>query len=90
MPLNLTVKQIWTNYLINGSLTITKDFYFLEVSIVLVSGTGTYSGSASANGIPSQPINLTIGQPVTVSSGSSCVLDGLILTTTGTIQILGR
>jgi hypothetical protein len=83
-------KQIWTGVVNNGSLTITKDFNFLEVSILLVSGTGTFCGTAKMNGVASVPLNLTIGQPITVSSGSSCVLDGLILTTTGQIQIVGR
>jgi len=83
-------KQIWTGVVNNGSLAITKDFNFLEISVLLVSGTGTFCGAAKMNGVASVPLNLTIGQPITVSSGSSLVLDGITLTTTGQIQIAGR
>jgi hypothetical protein len=86
----ILTKQIWTYFLNNSNLTITKDFNLLEVSIVLVSGTGTFCGTAKSNGLPSQPINLTIGQAVTVGSGAAMNLDGLILTTTGVLQIIGR
>jgi hypothetical protein len=83
-------KQIWTQYVTNGSLTITQDFGLVDVSFALLSGAGTFQGMAVANGLASEPINLVIGQSISVGSGSNIFIDGLILTTTGTIQIIGR
>lgn len=84
--------KTWTYNLVNGSITITPAFSLTRLQILLVSGTGSATGSLTANGIPSEPLDLTIGVPLSFSNGpsSAIALDDITITTTGTILIIGR
>ena len=84
--------KTWTYNLVNGSITITPAFSLTRLQVLLVSGTGTATGSLNTGGIPSQPLALTIGVPLGFSNGPSSVLvlEDITITTTGTIQIIGR
>lgn len=90
--MSITVeKKIWTKTLNAGALTIDKNFGFVEVSVLLTVGTGTFKGQAfSNNGIASDPLALSVGQPITVGSGTNVLLDGIEITTTGTVLIVAR
>lgn len=81
--------KTWTYNIVNDSLTIDSSFGLRKMSILLTSGTGTYTGDLQAGALPSQPLALIIGTPVTIGD-PQVILDGITLTTTGTIQIIGR
>ena len=81
--------KTWTYNVINGSLTIDESFGLRKLSVLLTSGTGTYSGNLQAGTLQSQPLNLIIGTAVTIGDWQT-ILDGITLTTTGTIQIIAR
>jgi len=83
-------QNIWTYKLNGGNLNIDSNYGLLVVSILLESGTGTVSGTDLLNGIPSTPIDLTIGVPLTISTDGNTVLGNLNITTTGVISIVGR
>jgi hypothetical protein len=81
--------KTWTYNLINGSLTIDSSFGLRKISILLISGTGTYAGDLQAGVLQSQPLDLIIGTAVTIGDWQT-IADGITLTTTGTIQIIAR
>lgn len=84
--------KTWTYNLINGSITITPAFSLTRLQILLISGTGSATGSLTVNGIAPQALPLTIGQPLSFSNGSMSpiALDDITITTTGTILLIGR
>jgi hypothetical protein len=88
----MIVIKTWTYNLVNDTLIVNENFGLTNLSILLTSGTGSVTGSLAANGLPSQPLTLTIGQPLNISSGASSqiILGELTMTTTGTIEIIGR
>ena len=90
--MSLEIKKVWTGYVTFGTLTIDASYGFTVISIVLQSGTGTVQGNLSANnGIVSTPINLTVGQAINFNTGTSTsLLDGIEITTTGTVYIIAR
>ena len=81
-----------TYNLVNDTINIDSSYGITTISILLTSGTGSVEGTLLANGIASQPLALTIGQPVNISSGNNntILIGGLIITTTGTVEIIGR
>lgn len=88
----MTNIKTWTYNLINGSLVIDSSFDLTRLSILLISGTGSYTGSLQVGSYPSQAIALQIGTPVVLSSEPSAPipLGELTLTTTGTILLIGK
>jgi hypothetical protein len=88
----MIVTKTWTYNLVNNTLIIDETFGLTNLSILLTSGTGSVTGSLASGGLPSQPLALTIGQPLNISSGSSSqiILGTLTVTTGGTIEIIGR
>lgn len=84
--------KTWTYNLINGSLTIDASYGLTRLSILLISGTGSYTGSLQVGNLPSQPIALQLNTPVNLSAEPSApiVLGDLTLTTTGTILLIGK
>jgi len=90
--MSLEVKKIWTKSITGGTLTIDGNYGLSVLSIVLQSGTGTVSGNLmTINGVNSTPLNLTVGQAITINTGtSSSLLTGITITTTGTVAIIGR
>ena len=86
------LQSIWTYSLVNDVITITSNFNFTRISFILVSGTGTYQGGLTANGLPSQPCTLQVGQSVEIDLSTSSILDTIILDSTagGEIQIIAR
>jgi hypothetical protein len=88
----MIVVNTWTYNLVNDILIINENFGLTNLSILLTSGTGSVTGSIAANNLPSQPLALTIGQPLNISSGASSLilLGDLIISTTGTIILIGR
>lgn len=83
------VIKTWTYNVVATSLTIDASFGLRKLSILLTSGTGTYTGDLQAGVLQSQPLDLTIGTPVTITD-PQVIMDGITLTTTGTIQLIGR
>ena len=88
----MIVIKTWTYNLVNDTIVINETFGLTNLSILLTSGTGSVTGSLASGGLPSQPLALTIGQPLNISSGSSSqiILGTLTITTSGTIEIIGR
>lgn len=84
--------KTWTYNLINDSLTIDSSFGLTRLSILLISGTGSYTGSLQVKNYPSQPIALQVGTPVNLSAEPSApiALGDITLSTTGTILIIGK
>lgn len=88
----MIVTKTWTYNLVNSTLLFDEGYGLTNLSILLTSGTGSVTGSLASGGITSQPLALTVGQPLNISSGSSSqiILGALTITTTGTIEIIGR
>lgn len=84
--------KTWSYNLINDTLVIDHSFGLTRLSILLISGTGSYTGSLQVKNLPSQPIPLQVGTPVNLSAEPSApiALGELTLTTTGTILIIGK
>lgn len=78
-------------YIINGeSLTITDDFNLKNISIELISGTGSFTGEANANGVASIAIPLYVNKPVTLTTNSINTISGLTIDgTSGVINLVG-
>jgi hypothetical protein len=83
-------QKIWTYELSAGSITIDSSYGLVILSFTLISGLGTYTGSALANGVASTPVNLALGQAVTISSDGTLPIDGFTINTTGVIAIIGK
>tara|TARA_R110000868_G_scaffold181220_2_gene422053 strand:- start:1002 stop:1268 length:267 start_codon:yes stop_codon:yes gene_type:complete len=88
----MIASRFWTYNLVNDTINIDGSFGLTTLSILLTSGTGSVEGTLAANGIASQSLALTIGQPVNISSGNNgtILIGELVITTTGTIEIIGR
>jgi hypothetical protein len=80
--------QIWTNEITNDIITFNpppnNTENIVELSINLKSGVGRFSGFKALNslGLPyATPnyINLTVGQPVTITSNFNFPLGGLVV-----------
>jgi hypothetical protein len=83
-------RKIWTYQLNAGSITIDESYALTNLSFVLTVGTGSFQGSASANGVPSAVVPLVIGQAVSIGSDSPNFLDNFTITTTGSVAIIGK
>lgn len=83
-------KKFWTYSLVATSIDITTDFGLTDLSIELISGTGAIVGTLTCNGLPSQALYLTIGDPVLISTDSLTLIEGISITTSGTINLIGR
>lgn len=86
----MITQKLWTYELNASNLIIDETFGLTALSIVLVSGTGTLLGNGSLNnGLTSTPINLSIGQAISIPSPSGAVFEQLTISTTGIINIIG-
>jgi hypothetical protein len=91
--------QVWTNEITNDTITFNpppnNTENIVELSINLKSGVGRFAGFKALNslGIPyATPnyINLTVGQPVTLTSNFNFPLGGLVVDCSagGVIQLV--
>jgi hypothetical protein len=88
--MNGITQNLWTKQITNSTLVIDENYGLSAVSIVLNSGTGTFLGGGSLNNaVVSSPIDLVIGQPITLGGNSGVPLDNLTITTTGVVAIIG-
>lgn len=88
--MNDITQKLWTRQISNTTLLIDENYGLTAVSIILNSGTGTIvGGTVLSNGVASTPINLIIGQPITLLSDSNNPLAGITITTTGVVAIIG-
>lgn len=88
--MNGLAQGVWTYELTAPSITIDESFRLVILSITLNSGTGTIQGNLKRGGINSTTIPLTIGQPVTISSDGINPLDNYVITTTGSVSLIGK
>jgi hypothetical protein len=88
--MSILSQPIWTYELNAGTFIITPANGFTVISLTLVSGTGYYQGTATSNGVASVPVNLVIGQSVTISTSGINVLGEFSITTTGVVSIIGK
>jgi hypothetical protein len=77
--------KIFTKVLSGVTLNITSDLGLRNVSMVLISGTGSYIGDLKVDGLVSDSIPLVIGQAVSLGVEGSQILDGLDIDATGGI-----
>jgi hypothetical protein len=88
--MNSIGQTVWTYELNNNSITIDRNFGLTIISFTLISGVGFYQGASLANGIASSPVNLVVGQAVTICSDSNNPLDQFLISTSGVIAIIGK
>ena len=85
------IKQaIWTRELNNETITIDPTFQLTILSMTLTAGTGTILGSGLAGAVASNVVNLVVGQSVTISSDGINPLGTFVITTTGTLALIGK
>lgn len=85
-------QKIYTNVLSTDVFVFTKDMGILGISVCLVSGVGTISGTLSIGLNTSTPIDLIVGQAITITSDSGNPLEEITVDCTGggVINILAR
>lgn len=85
-------QKIFTKVLTTDVITFTAEMGITAISIVLISGAGSFSGSLSVGYLASDPINLIVNQSVDISSDSGLPLEGVIVDCSGggIINIIGR
>jgi len=83
-------QPIWTYQLVGSSITIDSSFGLVTLSLTLNSGSGTIKGYGLAGSLPSTPIDLVVGQAVTISSEGEIPLGDFEITTTGVLSIIGK
>jgi hypothetical protein len=88
--MNSIGQTIWTYELNNNSILIDRTYGLTIISFTLISGVGFYKGASLANSIASTPVNLVVGQAVTICSDSNNPLDQFLISTTGVIAIIGK
>ena len=85
------IKQaIWTRELNNETITIDPTFQLTILSMTLTAGTGTILGSGLAGAVASNVVNLVVGQSVTISSDGINPLGTFVISTTGTLALIGK
>ena len=86
-----SIKQaIWTRELNNETITIDPTFQLTILSMTLTAGAGTIQGSGLAGAVASNVVNLVVGQSVTISSDGINPLGTFVITTTGTLALIGK
>jgi hypothetical protein len=86
-----SIKQaIWTREMNNETITIDPTFQLTILSMTLTAGTGTIQGSGLAGAVASNVVNLVVGQSVTISSDGINPLGTFVITTTGTLALIGK
>ena len=85
-------QKIYTQVLSTDVFVFTKDMGILGISVCLVSGVGIISGTLSIGLNTSTPIDLIIGQAITITSDSGNPLQDITIDCTGggVINILAR
>jgi hypothetical protein len=85
-------QKIFTKVLSSETITFTADMGISSVSIILVSGVGTFSGDLNVSYFTSEPIDLVINQAVDISSDSGLPLDNFTIDSTGggVVNIIAR
>ena len=79
----------WTYVLNNETVVIDTTFNLKTISILLTSGTGFITGERSINGLDSENIQLIAGTAITLGTGSTNVIAGLTISTTGNVSLIG-
>ena len=77
-------------YTLNGtSIVIDGSYNLKNISLELISGTGSFIGETNAGGLASESVPLYINKPVTLSTNSTNTISGLTITTSGVVNIVG-
>jgi hypothetical protein len=76
-------ERLHTQVLTNDSFVILESMGIRSVSMVLASGAGTFVGDLKIGSENSAPIDLVVGAPVTLSSDSTRLLDGITIDCSG-------
>lgn len=72
-------------------MNIDSSYGLTLISLVLQAGAATVTGNLSVNGVASTPINLVVGQPLTIAVDSPDIIDALTINAAaGTVAILAR
>lgn len=84
--------KVFTQILTDETLLISPDMGFNAISIVLLSGVGNFIGGLVVGAMPSEQIDLVIGEPVTISVNEPNVIDDVRIDCSvgGTIKLIGR
>lgn len=74
----------------NETITIDSTFQLTILSMTLTAGTGTIQGSRLAGALASNVVNLVVGQSVTIFSDGINPLGTFVISTTGTLALIGK
>lgn len=88
-------QEIFTKVLSGQSITLTADMGLTSISVVLISGAGTFAGSLNVSDnittFVSEPVDLVLNQAVVIASDSGLPLNGVTIdASAGVVHVLGR
>ena len=84
--------DVWTLLIEDDTLTIDESYEFNNLSILLISGEGTFQGTKTVKEIDSVPVPMVVGLPINLTSKESnrFVKGGIIdCTAGGVIKVMG-
>jgi len=85
-------QKIFTKVLNSEVLTFTAEMGITSVSVVLIAGAGSFTGSLNVGYLESEPIPLVVNSPIGLSSDSGLPLEDVVIDCSGggTIYLIGR
>lgn len=84
-------EKIFTKVITNSTFNVVGSMGFNAISFVLISGTGTFTGTLNVTGTSSTAIDLVVGTPVTITANGQYPLDELTINaSSGSVNFLGR
>jgi hypothetical protein len=85
-------QKLYTGVLTDDVMTIGEEDGIRTISMVLVSGAGTFKGGLPLGPTPSVAIDLVVGVPVTVGTNKVAPLDDFKIDCSGggVINLIGR
>ncbi len=82
-------EKIWTQVLTDGTIVIDESFGVQDVSMKLISGTGSFSGTLKLGSFDSVPIPLDVNDPVTITAEFGISMLTIDCSGGGVIYIIG-
>lgn len=81
--------NVWSKTLTSSSITISATQNVVRLSVLSNSGTVTFLGSRTFNGVAADAITFSAGQGLTLSGSTSNPLDGITIdATSGSVDVI--
>jgi hypothetical protein len=81
--------NVWSKTLSSSSISISASQNVIRLSVLSNSGTVTFLGSTTFNGVAADAITFPAGQGITLSGSTSNPLDGITIdATSGSVDII--